>query len=332
MIKRVLIVGVVIFSIGTSLRASDIYSLIREGKFIEANDSLSLLTTASLRDGNVLFFRALLEPNGEESVRLMKAALKASVDPVYQEEIYYHLAHYYFITNQFDLLGGIVNEYRARWEYGKYKPEMLRFSVAMDQITGASESAIRQVDRYLLENKNMERYQWGVVDKARVMMASGKKIGSVKLLKELSREKSGPGVAPALYLLAGDAIEKKNVDNAVFYYNILREGYPSAVGLDAIIDNMSEMSSEESKNIVAEKRTGTYYSVQVGVFAENDNAKKQADIFKKYDKKVDIKKKKIADKTYRVVYVGRFQTYLDALNFKKILETNHKETFQVVAR
>jgi len=331
MIKRVLPI-IIIFATCTGLYATDIYTLIRQGKFAEASDSLSILTTASLRDGNVLFFRGLLEPDANESVRLMNAALNASVDPIYREEIYYHLAQYYFITSQFDMLGKIVNDYRARWEYGKYKPEMLRFSVAMDQLTGANESAIRQMDRYLLENKNLERYQWGVVDKARVMIASGKKIGAVKLLKGLSREKSGPGVAPALYLLAKESIEKKNVDNAVFYYNILREGYPSAIGLDAIIDKMSEMTSEESKNIAAEKMTGTYYSVQVGVFSQHDNAKKQADIFKRYDKKVDVKKKKIADKTYRVVYVGRFKTYLDALNFKEMLETNHRETFQVVAR
>ena len=50
------------------------------------------------------------------------------------------------------------------------------------------------------------------------------------------------------------------------------------------------------------------------------------------DKKIDIQNKTIAGKTYRVVYVGRFQNYDEALDFKNLLETNHHETYQVVAQ
>ena len=68
------------------------------------------------------------------------------------------------------------------------------------------------------------------------------------------------------------------------------------------------------------------------MFSQKSNAKNHADIFRGYDKKVDIQNKKIAGKTYRVVYVGRFQNYSDAQNFKNLLEANHHETYQVVAQ
>ncbi|MDH4156542.1 MAG: SPOR domain-containing protein [candidate division Zixibacteria bacterium] len=313
-------------------RGDDIYVLIQEGRLQEARDSLSRLSTASLRDGNVLFFRSLLERDAVKSARSMEAALKASVDPVYQEETYYRLAQYYFVRGDYTHLSEIVSEYRTLWEDGQYAPQMRRFSIAVDEELKAYESAIRQIDRFLLSHTDDTRRQWGLIDKARIMLAFDKRIGAVELLRSLSREKSGPGVAQALYLLGRDAISRKRTDDAVFYYNILREGYRSAVGLDALAEMMADMAAADSRDDSAEKLTGTYYTVQVGVFSQNDNAKKQAEIFRGYEKKIDIQDKTIAGKTYRVVYVGRFQNYDEAHDFKNLLEANHHETYQVVAQ
>ena len=59
-----------------------LYELIREGRTAEAIESLSKVSTASLRDGNSLFFLALLEPEAGKAADLMLAALNASVSPV----------------------------------------------------------------------------------------------------------------------------------------------------------------------------------------------------------------------------------------------------------
>jgi len=324
---------VVVVTFSVPAQADNIYSLIVKGDLKAASDMLSSASTASLRDGNRLFYLSLLEPSADKSAQLMEAALNAAVAATYREEIYYRLAQYYFLQGDLRKLERIVNDYRALWEMGKYRGEMLRFSILVDQLAQAYESAIRQADRYLLEYAEGDPVQWGIIDKARVMLLFHKYIGAEKLLRKLSRDKSGPGVPQALYLLAGDAIKDKRTDDAVFYYNILREGYPSAVGLDALVEKMATMSSpDDADDAAAEKLTGTYYSVQVGVFSQEDNAKRQADIFSKYDQKVDIKTKTISNVKYRVVYVGRFQSYDAAFKFKKMLETSHNEVFQVVAR
>ena len=163
-------------------------------------------------------------------------------------------------------------------------------------------------------------------------MNFNKRIGSDKLLRKLAREKRGVGVPQALYLLGLESVRAKRTDDAVFYYNLLREGYPSAVGLDALIDKMMDVSTSASADDAAARLTGTFYSVQVGVFSEKKNADKQAEVFKAYDRKVEIKTKTISNVKYRVVYVGRFQSYEDAVSFKKRLESNHDEVYQVVAR
>ena len=171
-----------------------------------------------------------------------------------------------------------------------------------------------------------------MIDKARILGAHGKRIGANETLRQLSRAKKGVGVSQALYLLGMDAIARDRADDAIFFYNILREGYPAAVGLDELMTGLGDMSARASSDNQAEKLTGTFYSVKVGVFSESGNARRQADLFKGYDKKVEIKTRKISGKKYRVVYVGRFQGYQEAVRFKLQLEATHREAFQVVAR
>jgi tetratricopeptide (TPR) repeat protein len=318
--------------IAAETRADSIYSLIMNGSLQEAGNQLSQLTTAALRDGDVLFLQSLVEPDAAKSAQLMEAALSSSVSTSYRQEIYLRLAQYYLIKNDFDQLSRVVNEYRASWESGRYEDEMLRLSLIVDQMTGDYESALRQADRFLVRYAAGEEAQWGKIDKARILKANDKAIGAVNLLRQLLREKKGVGVPQALYLLALDAIAEKRTEDAVFYYNLLREGYPEAVGLDALIDKLSGMAQEYGDDSAAEQVTGTFYTVKVGVFSEKDNAERQAGIFKEHDKHVKIGKKSISGKQYHVVYVGKFQSYQEAFRFKTTLESSYGEVFQVVAQ
>ena len=98
------------------------------------------------------------------------------------------------------------------------------------------------------------------------------------------------------------------------------------------MDRLSAIAGGYDTGNTAEKLTGTFYAVKVGVFSSRENADRQADIFKKYKKPVDIREKRISGKNYHVVYVGRFQSYQDAYQFKSTLEATHGEVYQVVAR
>jgi len=310
--------------------AESIYSLILKGDLGEARDSLSQIATASTRNGDVLFYQSLLEDDADQSARLMQSALNASVTARYQEEIYYRLAQYHLLkANRRDLVE-ILADYNSRWETGKYHAEMLRLSALLDETNGDFESALSQCDRYLVSYTSRDEQQWGQVDKARIMQSNKKGIGSSQTLRRLSRAKSGAGIPLALYLLGVEATKNRRTDDAVFYYNLLREGYPAAIGLDDLVDRLSGLSVSSSEDNTAERLTGTYYTVKVGVFSESSNASRFADDLKRYDRKVEIRKRTISDREYRVVYVGRFQDYEKAAAFKLQLETDFCETFQVV--
>lgn len=312
--------------------AESIYSLIKSGRLKEASDSLSQLSTASMRDGNHLFYLGLLETDGDKAAGMLEASLTSSVAARHLQEIYHWLAQYYLTRGKFDRLAETVTVYRSKWEDGRYCKEMLRYSVLADQLTGSYDAALNQTDRYLRLYSDAESAQLGKIDKARTMLAFNKRIGAIRLLRELSRQKRGQGVSQSLYLLTEDAIRRKRTDDAVFYYNLLREGYPSAVGLDPLMDRMMNSTTSETSDDTAERLTGTFYSVQLGVFTKKGNAKKQASVFKSYGKKVEVKGKKISDVKYHVVYIGRFSNYGDAVSFRNKLQAEHDELFQVVAR
>ena len=136
----------------------------------------------------------------------------------------------------------------------------------------------------------------------------------------------------ALYLLTSESIRRNRADDAVFYYNLFQEAYPYAIGLESLLNRLGKMSTDNSQEYEADKLTGTYYSVKVGVFSKRGNAKKQANLFKKYGYKVEIKSKVISKVKYHVVYVGHFKTFEKAAAFKDKLEAEHHEPYQVVAR
>ncbi len=332
MIRFIIIVSLAALLGGPGASAADIYGLIKAGKLSEARDSLSRTATASSRDGDHLFYQSLLESNADQSARLMEAALTTSVSARYQEDIHYLLAQYYLLKNDKANLGRLLVDYQSRWQDGKYKSEMMRLSVLLDEMSKDYEAALRQCDRYVVAYKSGPYEQWGQVDKARVLAANKKNIGSLKTLRALSRAKSGGSIPLALYLLGTDAARRNRIDDAVFYYSIFREGYPAAIGLDDLVDQLGGISSGTATDNAAEKLTGTYYSVKVGVFSEKGNAKRQRDLFKDYGHKIDIKAKTISGKKYHVVYVGRFQDYQKALSIQAQLEAAHNEPFQVVAR
>lgn len=333
MILRHLIVAAILFVTPVVDGAeSDIYKLIVEGDILQAADSLSSVSTASTRDGNLLFYAGLMEPDGAKAIRFMQAALKASVSPMHREQIYLRLAQYYHINRDLDNLGRTVADYFTRWENGRYREDMLRFSILVDDLQAQYESALRQLDHYSRVYSDGESEQWGQLDKARVMLHSGKKTGAAKLLKKLVRRKSGEGVPSGMYLLALGAIADGRTDDAVFYYSLLKESYPSAVGVDALLDRMTEETTGDTGDRTANELTGTYYSVRLGVFSVKENADNMAKDFKRHGEKVVVLNKKISDKYYHVVYIGRFPDYESASRFKDKLQAEHNQVFQVVAR
>ena len=328
---RKLVLCIFVISLFSGAYASDdVLKLIQKGDLDDARKELGQLATAATRDGSVLYCQALLETDGYASAKFLDAAFKAGMAPEWLEDNVCHKVQYYLADGDYENLASSALGYLQYWENGKYRPMMLRlYSLAADKI-GKKSSADRDIDLLTRENENHLYGDIGKLEKARRLYNARDYIAAQKICRGLTKSKYNEVVAPALYFLSYYSFEQKRIDDAILYYNILKESYPDAVGLDDLVSGFSDLKISGGGD--AEKITGTYYSVQVGVFSMRDNARDMKKRMEKYDQQIEIKDKTISNKSYYVVYVGKFTSSDEAIAFKTRLESQENEAFQVVAR
>ncbi len=310
--------------------ASDIVELIKSGKLNEARQKMALSQTATRRDGTLLYYQALLEEDGKKSLDFLEAAFKAEMSAEYLEDNIYRQALYLQAACDFDKLVTTTGAYLDYWDNGQYRSEMIRLKAfGLEKLDKNREAT--QYRRQLTKDYKDGKYGIiGKLDMARQLYSDREYILAQDICRPLGNSKIDLAAAPALYMLSYYSINQKRIDDAILYYNLLRERYPYSVGLYDLINRLSSIKSKTDNR--AEKLTGTVYSVKVGVFSVKDNAQNMSDRMKKYGEKIDIERKNISDKYYYVVYIGHFQSMEQAMAFKAQLEGGENEAFQVVIR
>ena len=209
---------------------------------------------------------------------------------------------------------------------------MDRIAVLTLEQGGDAVSGLQAVEQTLKDNPQGETAQWSLVDKAR-LIGEGSNTGSLtKMLKKMSQDRSAPGASIALELLVKSALANKQFSGAVQAFGVLKEQFPHAVGLAALADQMTEIPEDEVKDVQAEKITGTYYAVKVGVFSEKSNADKQVERCRQPGQPFSIDSKEIGGRTYFIVYIGRYRSFAEADAVKAKLEDQFSESYQVIAR
>jgi tetratricopeptide (TPR) repeat protein len=317
-----------LYSIAISSKIND---LIKEGRIEEARQKIAAASTAVRRDGNLLYYQALLEPDGKKSLQFLEAAIKAEIAPQFLEDNVYRQAQYHLAERDYLKLIAIAEAYLQYWEAGRFRPEMVRLAALGYRMTGRNEKTGYYIERLMKENPDNRFGSAGKLDKALGHYQAKEYIQAQNICRRLGNVKYDDITAPALYMLSSYSIEQDRTDDAILYYNILKEGYPHAVGLDELVNLLSGIR-KQSNDQRAERLTGTNYSVQVGVFSVKDNAEKLSKRMKQYGQPLEIKQKLISDKKYYVVYVGRFTSSDEAMAFKARLELAENEAYQVVAR
>jgi len=331
MIRRLFI----IWLLGVAIAGADpakVIDLIGQGRLEQAREEVARLSTASRRDGDLLYAQALLETDGAMSHKFLEAAVSAAVDPVRLEAIAILKARWYQAAGDYERLIETGDDYLRRWENGHYRSDILRLQALAYHASRRFVSSAKALDFLEAENRGEFYDLAGRLDRARSLYARKDYIAAQNICRNLANGKYDRIVAPALFMLSYYSIDQKRIDDAILYYNLLKEEYPDAVGLDDLVDRFTGLSDDNRADSRAEEITGTVYSVQVGVFSVRDNAAKVAADMKKFGEKVDIENKKISDKKYYIVYIGRFQTTAEAADLKNRLEAAQKEAYQVVAR
>jgi len=328
---RIIVSIIALAFAGQAFALSDVPKLIDEGKIDEARRVIGESSTASYRDGTLLYYQALLEPDGKKSIQFHDAAFRANMESRFLEHSTYMRALYHLADKNYEKLAVTCESYLQYWKDGKYRTEILRLAALAFKKTNETTRAYNFRKRTMEEFAGRPEGKVGELDEAVALYEKKDYIAAQKICRKLSNTKYDEVVPPALYLLSSYSIEQNRIDDAILYYNVLKETYSAAVGLDNLAQRLGRLY-KESADSKAERMTGTVYSVQVGVFSIRDNAYRLAERMKQYGEDVEVTKKTVSDKKYYVVFVGRFQSSEQALAFKSRLESSEKEAFQVIAR
>jgi tetratricopeptide (TPR) repeat protein len=324
--------ALILIGVGFQIRAEDISSLISQGRIDEAREALDRLSRDSAETGNALYFRALIETDAAQSAVLLERALTRKPDERFRNEIVFRLAQYYVVTEDLSRAAKLIDAQPVKPSV-VWGDELSRLRILASEQSRSLSDARKRLDQLQSTMTGPDGARWWLVDQARLSSAEGKPKAAANALQALVRQKSGPGLPQALYVLCSDAVNKGRADDAVRWFNLLKESYPNAVGLDVLMDKLGGMSSPESKpDTRAEAATGTFYSVKVGVFSSRENASAQADKFRVSKVKVEVVQKNIGGKKYATVFVGRYKSYDEAEKACRQFESQTGEQYQVVAR
>jgi len=328
---RIFALIIIIFTFLSATVSAGILDLIEEGRLDEARRLMDNEASATLRNGNNLYFQAMLESEGEKSKQFLEAAFKAEMSPEYLEDNIRRMTYFYLASNDYEKTVSNAQAYLQFWEDGRHRSEMQRLYAYALYMRDDSDEGGKIRRNLIRENENGPVGEIGRLDQASEFYRQKEFIKAQNICRSLAGSKYDYVVPPSLFMLSYYSLEQKRIDDAILYYNILKEGYPDAVGLSDLIDRFSDLKTSPT-NHDAEEITGTVYSVKAGVFSIKKNANNLKDRLKQYGEKVEVKKKRISDKNYYVVYVGRFVSSQEAMSFKVRLETHENEVYQVVAR
>jgi hypothetical protein len=306
----------------------EVYDLYRDGKIFKARREFQELPQSAARDGNRLFVGGLLETSGDRARDLLNAAIRSDLDGKYQEEAHYRMLQLAEADGDTSTVLSVGAAFLDRWEMSKYRERILAMLAAH-----APEGSAEQ-ERFLrlLSGESPGSYYGRLAALTEALGAMrARKYESAEAVCRHIIDSGDDNIIPAgLTLLARIALARENTERALLNYNIIREKYPDAVGQDELLQELKDVSERRSGVESTETYDGVAYTVQVGVFADKDNAKRMKQRIEAYGYKARISKRSVSGNTYNFVLAGRFTTLKEARMAKEKLEMGENEVFKVV--
>ncbi len=327
-----IIAFIFVFCLAAGAAASDyvdrVYDLFTDGEISEARREFNKMPQSSARDGNRLFVSALLESSGERARDLFSAAVRSDLDGKYQEEAHYRMLQLAEAAGDTSTVVSVGAAFLDRWEMSRYRPQILAM-LAAHALDGSTEQG-----RFLrlLTGESPKTYfgRFAVLTEAAADMRVNRYSEAEKASRRLIDSGDDNIIPSGLILLARVSLARENTERALLNYNILREKYQYAVGQEGLLQELKDMSERRSGEESTETYEGVTYTIQVGVFADRDNAKRMKERAEAYGYKTRISKRSVSGNTYNFVLAGKFTTLKEARLAKEKLEMGENEVFKVV--
>lgn len=163
---------------------------------------------------------------------------------------------------------------------------------------------------------------WALYGQGEAALRRGDTSEALRLFKQTTRMNGHPANAPALMMLGNLYDARGKASDAFRYLAMYREAYP-----DGILPLVEHAVATTDR---AEAAAGLVYTIQVGVFGDKANARRQLERFTDLGYTAILKPKLMAGKQYNAVWVGRYKTREAAQSAREKLESKFDDTYRVV--
>jgi tetratricopeptide (TPR) repeat protein len=298
-----------------------------QGDFASAKEILESYLESHPQDNEALYYAGKLEEEPERSIEYFKKIWESSSNNK-KEEAAIELVYFYQAEGLNDSILELCSSFKNIFPQSSYLPQILWLESQAFFSSGKIEQALNGF-KYIVEEYPYSPWAaWAQLGIGEIYFAQGELKKSLKeynrVVDQFAETEAFPLALSGIYRAFESSNEK---DKAILYLNLYKEKFPQGIDLE------SEVLSEEIRDSgKAEKLTGTKYTVQIGVFANKDNADRIVKKLKSRGYNPEESYKYIQKKRYYVIRVGSFNSLSEAQKLKEKLEKEEGEVYRIVIR
>jgi tetratricopeptide (TPR) repeat protein len=304
-------------------------SFIENDDLEKARDFLVQYLESNPDDKEATFYLGKIHSDGDSSLKYLSEVIDLTDKGEISAEALLWMCKYSFLNGSYSITLEQTKEFEKKFDQSVFLPEILWLSGCSYLITGYREEAEQRFRMILEKFPQSEWVPWALLGLGDFFFLQKKFEQAIDQYSNLINSYGDSDALPlALISLCWCFIETKDPENALFYYNLYKDRYPS--GILEQEKPLEKIRAELKEKIV--KRKKTEYTIQVGVFSDKIQAEKA---FKEFDSKgytTRISEILEDQETRWSVEVGIFGSKKKAESFKNRIGKQFGKTYKVITR
>ena len=311
---------------GLNADYTNVNRYLARGDLKSAETELAALMAESFTDWEGAYLQGVLEQDGRLSTGHMEKALLLCNDDC--GELIARLAAAYYMSGMYEKAIKLYDDKKDYLDNDSRSFSALWFASLAYIKLGKADKARDLIKKAGKGSKSISAWA-GLLGANCRYLAGKKKDGRRELNKIIAG--GGDAALGALYNRAYLDAKEGDMDMALSGFNMLKQSHNDFLGSNGLLKLMSgdEPAADDGR---AEKLAGVRYTIQLGTFADKDEALNLMQSLKKDGWTCYDKLKYIDGRPYWIVTVGSFATIESAQNSRKTLESRLAGTFQVVIK
>ncbi len=325
--------NLLVFRLTSAQNPDDVMRLYQAGELDKTKSILLSQLEENKKDPEILFYLGLFEERGELSRMYLEEVMALFPDRRNSEGAGLLICKYEFSKGLHLTAVDLARKLQKDFPLSQMLPEILWTSGASFLAANKPDSALLWFDKIGELCPASGWAAWAQLCRGDCLFAGNKYDNAVvEYRKVLDEYEDSEAFAFALSGLTECFTQLEDSENALLYYNLLKERYPNSLETVRGPSERIVSASGGKDKTRAERVAGVSYTIQLGVFAKQENARNLHSHFEKQGYSVDVRRKIISGKKYYVVRLGSFASYDRALSLKKKLESQTKESYRIVIK